>query len=154
MDLGLVVVSVVVRIRPLVAQRPAGAEVTGPTWPDLGPARLNMTPTNLIVKCATMTGVWRPLCGSRPQAVLDLASFAHQVRELAQGSERLLATRALLGSVLPAHDVLAGRMGVFEGATLQHSVYRLRRIPFPRTPVNRARRRAGATMPRPFLVGA
>jgi hypothetical protein len=101
MDLGLVVVSVVVRIRPLVAQRPAGVAVTGPTWPDLGPAGLNMTPTNLIVKCAThsgtMTGVWRPLCGSRPQAVLDLASFAHQVRVLAQGSERLLATRALLG---------------------------------------------------------
>jgi hypothetical protein len=50
---------------PLVAQRPAAAEVTGPTWPDLGPTGLNMTPRNLIVKCGThsgtKTGVWRPL---------------------------------------------------------------------------------------------
>ena len=50
---------------PPVAQRPAGAEVTGPTWPDLGPTGLNMTPRNLIVKCGThsgtKTGVWRPL---------------------------------------------------------------------------------------------
>ena len=43
MDLGLVVVSVVVRIRPLVAQRPAGSEVTVLTWPDHEPAGLNMT---------------------------------------------------------------------------------------------------------------
>jgi hypothetical protein len=44
-----------------------------------------------------------------------------------------------LWAVLPAHDFPARRMAVSEGAIMQHPVYRLRRIPLPRTPVNRRR---------------
>jgi hypothetical protein len=43
-----------------------------------------------------------------------------------------------LWSVFRAHDVLAGGMGVVEGATLQHSVYRLLRILLLRTRMNKA----------------
>jgi hypothetical protein len=46
-----------------------------------------------------------------------------------------------LWSVFRAHDVLAGGMGVFEGATMQHSVYRLLRIPLPRTSVNKGNKK-------------
>src|SRR5215218_9448388 len=42
-----------------------------------------------------------------------------------------------LWSVFPAHDVLATRVAVSQGDTMQHPAYRLRRIPLPRTPVNR-----------------
>src|SRR5829696_8142038 len=42
-----------------------------------------------------------------------------------------------LWSVLPAHDFLAGCIAVSEGATMQHLVYRLRRIPLPRRWVNK-----------------
>jgi len=55
---------------------------------------------NLAVKCGTLGGP-RLACegrpDTRPRVVLDVASFAYQVRVLAQGSERLLATQALLG---------------------------------------------------------
>ena len=43
-----------------------------------------------------------------------------------------------LWSVLPAHDVLASRVAVSQGDTMQHLEYRLRKIPLPRTPVNMA----------------
>src|SRR5215218_8897236 len=42
-----------------------------------------------------------------------------------------------LWSVLPANDFLARRMAVSEGAIMQLPVYRLRRIPLPRTRVHK-----------------
>ena len=40
-------------------------------------------------------------------------------------------------SAIPAHELLAKRTTVSEGATMQLLVYRLRRIYLPRTPLNR-----------------
>ena len=45
-----------------------------------------------------------------------------------------------LWSVFRAHDVLAGGMGVVEGATMQHPVYRLLRIPLLRGWVNKGKK--------------
>jgi hypothetical protein len=53
-----------------------------------------------------------------------------------------------LWSVLPAHDFFARPMAVSEGAIMQHPIYRLRRIPLPRTPVNeRIRKGRGCYTP-------
>ena len=41
-----------------------------------------------------------------------------------------------LWSAIPAHELLAKRTAVSEGATMQLPVYRLRRIPLPRSRVN------------------
>jgi hypothetical protein len=42
-----------------------------------------------------------------------------------------------LWSVMPAHELLAKRTAVSEGATMQLPVYRLRRILLPRASVNK-----------------
>src|SRR5215208_4526331 len=53
-----------------------------------------------------------------------------------------------LWSTVAAQEHEAERTAVSEGATMQHPVYGLPRIPLPRTPVHRARTRARAATPR------
>ena len=54
-----------------------------------------------------------------------------------------------LWSVLCSDDFLARCITVFEGATMQHPVYELPRIPLPRTPVNKGSRRLLSRPARP-----